>query len=215
MLFDMVLHKKLPDFELNVSLQSDAQRVVLVGASGSGKSLTLQLLAGLLKPDAGHIRIGGQTWFDGKTDLPVRCRRAGLVFQDYALFPHLTVAQNIEFGLHKGWRNPPPMPSENTRRWLDRLAVAHLADRYPHQISGGQKQRVALARALITKPSLLLLDEPFSALDTDLRAAMRAEVLRLQQQTATPMILITHDREDAEALAQQVWRMENGVLRPE
>lgn len=215
MLFDIEIRKKLPSFELDVRLQSDAQKLVLIGASGSGKSLTLQMIAGLLKPDAGHIRVNGETWFDKGCHVSARERRAGLMFQDYALFPHLTVAQNIAFGLKRGWFNPPKRPSENVQYWLELLQLEAVAYHYPHHISGGQKQRTALARTLITRPKLLLLDEPFSALDTGLRRHTRAELLQLQQNSGVPMILITHDQADADSLADEIWRMENGRLAKE
>ena len=115
MLFDIVLHKKLPSFGLDIALRSDARRLAVVGPSGSGKSLTLQLLAGLLKPDGGHIRVNGGTWFDERINLPAQKRRVGLLFQDYALFPHLTVAQNIDFGLARGLSNPSKRPSEKAQ----------------------------------------------------------------------------------------------------
>ena len=212
MLFDIVLHKKLPSFGLDIALRSDARRLAVVGPSGSGKSLTLQLLAGLLKPDGGHIRVNGGTWFDERINLPAQKRRIGLLFQDYALFPHLTVAQNIDFGLARGLSNPSKRPSEKARYWLEMLRLERVAGHYPQQISGGQKQRTALARALITEPELLLLDEPFSALDADLRTHTRNEVLQIQQASGIPMILITHDRTDAEVLADEVWTMEAGRL---
>ena len=212
MLFDIVLHKKLPSFGLDIALRSDARRLAVVGPSGSGKSLTLQLLAGLLKPDGGHIRVNGGTWFDERINLPARKRRVGLLFQDYALFPHLTVAQNIDFGLARGLSNPSKRPSEKARYWLEMLRLEQVAGHYPQQISGGQKQRTALARALITEPELLLLDEPFSALDADLRTHTRNEVLQIQQASGIPMILITHDKADAEVLADEVWTMEAGRL---
>lgn len=212
MLFDILLHKKLPSFGLDIALRSDARRLAVVGPSGSGKSLTLQLLAGLLKPDGGHIRVNGGTWFDERINLPAQKRRVGLLFQDYALFPHLTVAQNIDFGLARGLSNPSKRPSEKARYWLEMLRLERVAGHYPQQISGGQKQRTALARALITEPELLLLDEPFSALDADLRTHTRNEVLQIQQASGIPMILITHDKADAEELADEVWTMEAGRL---
>lgn len=215
MLFDIDIRKKLPVFELDIRLQSQAERLAILGSSGSGKSLSLQLLAGLLQPDSGHIRINGESWFDGRQSLSVRQRRVGMVFQDYALFPHLTVAQNIGFGLQPGWINPAKRPSEKVRYWLDIMHLNRVADHYPQQISGGQKQRTALARALITEPGLLLLDEPFSALDTDLRRRTRQDLASLQRQTRVPMILITHDRADADELADEIWRMEQGHLRRE
>lgn len=213
MLFDIDIRKELAGFSLSVRLQSDAQKLVLLGASGAGKSLTMQMLAGLVKPDGGHIRIGGETWFGGGQNLPPRKRAAGLVFQDYALFPHLTVAQNIAFGLRQGWRNPNKRPSETVQYWLDLLQLRRVAGQYPHEISGGQKQRTALARALVVNPKLLLLDEPFSALDADLRRHTRQELLQLQRQSGVPVVLITHDAADAEALDGEVWRIENGSAR--
>ncbi|KLT73605.1 molybdenum ABC transporter ATPase [Neisseria arctica] len=212
MQFDIDIEKNFSGFSLAVKLATNAEKLALIGASGAGKSLTLQILAGLLAPDAGHIKIDGEIWFDSETNinLPIQQRKAGLVFQDYALFPHLTVAQNIGFGLQQGWRNPGKRPSEEVAFWLDILKIGHIANKLPSQISGGQKQRTALARALAVKPRLLLLDEPFSALDTDLRKHTREELALLQAQTGVPMILITHDKADAHALAEETWQMENG-----
>lgn len=213
MLLDIELHKKLPAFELNAQLQSDAKRIVVVGPSGSGKSLMLQILTGLLKADSGHICIGNDVWLSEAKCLSAQQRQAGLLFQDYALFPHLTVAQNIGFSLKKGWFNPPKKPNATVEKWLQSMQLERVSNHYPHEISGGQKQRTALARMLITQPKLLLLDEPFSALDADLRRQMRAELIQLQQQSGVPMILITHDQVDADELAEEVWCMENGCLR--
>ena len=149
-------------FTLSVQLQSEHQRIVIVGASGSGKSLTLQALAGLLRPDTGHIRLDGDTLFEATRDVwqPPQARRLAYVFQDYALFPHLTVYQNVAFALSTGWRNPPrhagpvqwPAP---VARWLDIFGLAPLASQYPSELSGGQRQRTALARALVTQPRAL------------------------------------------------------------
>lgn len=215
MRFDVDIRKTLGTFRLNARLQSDAARLAVIGASGSGKSLLLQMLAGLTDPDGGHICIGGETWFDGTTRLKTQARKVGLVFQNHALFPHLTVAQNIAFGLQTGWRNPKKQAQRNGKvaEWLDIMQLAAHAGHYPHQISGGQQQRTALARALITEPLLLLLDEPFSALDTALRRTMRQELDRLQRQTGVPFILVSHDPADAEILADEVWETANGILR--
>lgn len=218
MIFDFNFQKNIRTahhhFNLNVQCQSQAQRIAIVGASGSGKSLTLQLLAGLQKADSGSLKIKGKTYADSAQNicLPPQAREVGMVFQDYALFPHLTVAQNIAFGLHLHQRNPPKKPDDTTQKWLDKMQLGDLAAYYPHQISGGQKQRVALARACITQPRWLLLDEPFSALDADLRQTMRDEVANLQQELDIPMLLITHDENDCTHLADEIWRMENGVL---
>ena len=134
------------------------------------------------------------------------------MFQDYALFPHLTVAQNVAFGLQNHWRNPNRQVNELTEKWLNRMQLSHLVNHYPNHISGGQKQRVALARACIRQPRWLLLDEPFSALDTELRQQMRLEVSDLQKELDIPMLLITHDKADCDVLADEIWRMENGKL---
>ena len=195
-------------FHLDVSFDSPAPRLVLLGASGAGKSLTLKAVAGLLRPDAGHVRIDGEPLFDRSQgiDLPARRRRLGYLFQEYALFPHLTVRQNVAFGLHAGWRNPPRRVG----------AGGAAAERFPDQLSGGQRQRVALARALAPQPRALLLDEPFAALDAPLRRRLRGELARLQASLGVPMLLITHDEADVEAFADEVVHIEAGrvVGRP-
>ena len=206
--FDIHIQKSLPGFRLDARLQTDAARVVIIGGSGSGKTLFMQAVAGLYRPDGGHIRIGERVFYDGTTNLPTARRNVAYLFQDYALFPHLTVSQNIAFGLYDGWRNPGKRRLRaDVADWLQRLHIAHIADAYPAQLSGGQKQRTALARALIRRPALLLLDEPFSALDTGLRAQMRALVGELQREYDVPLLLITHDPADAEALGDAVWQM--------
>ena len=207
-------------FTLSVQLQSTHERIMIVGPSGSGKSLTLQAIAGLLTPDAGHIRLEGDTLYDASSQvcLPPQARRLAYVFQDYALFPHLTVYQNVAFPLRHGWRNPRSHPERSqwhpsVARWLDAFGLTSLASQYPADLSGGQRQRTALARALVTEPRALLLDEPFSALDPHLRATMRQELLALQQRLRVPLILITHDVEDAEVLGQHVVQMQDGRLQ--
>ena len=203
-------------FNLDISCQSKARRLAIIGPSGSGKSLTLQLLAGLLTPEHGYVRIDGQTYGDTtqKIWLPPQQRQVGLMFQDYALFPHLTVAQNIAFGLQHGWHNPSNRNlTESVLLWLERMQLQHISGHYPHQISGGQKQRTALARAYIIRPKWLLLDEPFSALDADLRQQMRQLVGELQSELSVPMLIISHDSADTQALADEVLHMENGRLK--
>lgn len=218
MIFDFNLHKKIitsnHEFILHSECQSNAKRIAIIGASGSGKSLTLQLLAGLLKPLSGSLKIDGKLYGDTtqKIWLPPQKRDVGVMFQDYALFPHLTVAQNVAFGLQNHWRNPNRQVNELTEKWLNRMQLSHFANHYPNHISGGQKQRVALARACIRQPRWLLLDEPFSALDTELRQQMRLEVSDLQKELDIPMLLITHDKADCDVLADEIWRMENGKL---
>ena len=135
------------------------------------------------------------------------------MYQDYALFPHLTVAQNIAFGRYRGWRQPPKKADAATGEWLERMQLAAIADHYPHQISGGQKQRTALARTCITRPQWLLLDEPFSALDSGLRAQMRGLIADLQQELAIPLLLVSHDEADTHHLADEVWYLQDGRLQ--
>jgi molybdate transport system ATP-binding protein len=201
-------------FDLEIAFSSDAARLVLFGPSGAGKTLTLKVIAGLLRPDAGRIAFDGDELFDAEKgiDVPSRDRRLGYLFQEYALFPHLTVRQNIAFGLDKGLRNPRRrgvlLPA--AERWLDALELGALADRFPDQLSGGQRQRTALARALAAEPRALLLDEPFAALDVPLRDKLRAELLELQVRFALPILLITHDAADVEAFADEVVHVDAG-----
>ncbi|MEN9418477.1 MAG: hypothetical protein RI988_2097 [Pseudomonadota bacterium] len=200
-------------FALDVAFTSEAPRVVLYGPSGAGKTQTLRLVAGIGRPDEGHVRVAGHTVVDCTRGLWLspQQRRMGCVFQDYALFPHLTVRQNIAFALHGGWRNPPRLGSDpHTERWLEQLALKPVAGLYPHQLSGGQRQRTALARALVHGPAALLLDEPFAALDKPLRQRLREELLELQQQLQLPMLVITHDDDDVRCLAQQVVTIDEG-----
>jgi molybdate transport system ATP-binding protein len=211
MLLDLDIRKLLRSgkqtCQLDVRLSTDSQRIVIIGPSGSGKSLTLKAIAGLLRPDAGHIRLDDHVLFDAATgiDLPPQQRELAYVFQDYALFPHLTVRQNIAFPLAGGWFNPRRRDRHaQADYWCDAFQLGHVADQYPDELSGGQKQRTALARALVTRPRALLLDEPFAALDRDLRALMRRELKELQQRLRVPMVLITHDPEDAEVFGDHV-----------
>ncbi|KAF0811477.1 Sulfate/thiosulfate import ATP-binding protein CysA [Andreprevotia sp. IGB-42] len=200
-------------FDLALQINSSAGRLVLFGPSGAGKSQTLQMMAGLVRPDRGHIRVSAQTLFDSAAhiNLSARQRQLGYVFQDYALFPHLTVLQNIAFGLARGWRNPARNISHSeVERWLLALELQPLAGLYPAQLSGGQCQRTALARALVTGPKALLLDEPFAALDRPLRLRLRDELRDLQQQIQLPMLLITHDEDDVAHFAQDIVHLAHG-----
>lgn len=202
-------------FVLDVELVSEARRIALFGPSGSGKTQTLQAIAGLTRPDAGRIVIDGVTLFDSERGVFLRARERGVAYlqQDYGLFPHLTVAQNIGFGLCRGWLNPRRGAlSDEAMYWVRAFELDGLLDSYPRDISGGQKQRVALARALALKPRLLLLDEPLSALDSALRKKMRQEIAALQSRLNIPVVLITHDPEDAACLADQVFCIQDGRI---
>jgi molybdate transport system ATP-binding protein len=205
--FEIRIRKQLPSspggtgsgFALDLDLATAARSLVIHGPSGAGKSLTLQAVAGLLRPDTGRVCIAGETLFDSaqRLDQPSRARRLGYLFQDYALFPQLNVRQNIAFGLQRGWCNPArDAMNEKLAHWLDLMELDGVAAQLPHQLSGGQRQRTALARALITEPRALLLDEPFAALDPDLRERLRQELERLLARVQIPLLMITHDAED-------------------
>lgn len=202
-------------FALDIDFDSDSRRIAMFGPSGAGKSLTLRAIAGLLAPDSGSIVLNGRTLFDSEAGIDVRPqeRRVAYLFQDYALFPHLTVAQNIAFGLRPGWRNPARgTPPAEAARWIDAFGLADIVSQYPAQISGGQKQRVALARALVAQPDIVLLDEPFSALDPALRTRMRAELRALQESLDVPMVVISHDPQDVEVLGDHVLEIRDGRI---
>jgi molybdate transport system ATP-binding protein len=203
------------EFTLKARLQSDSRRIVIYGASGAGKSMLLKAVAGLITPDAGSIELGGRRLFDSaaRVNLPVQRRRVGYLFQDYALFPHLNVRQNIVFGLKQGWFNPSPHAhGEQLGYWLEAFQLQAVAHQFPSQLSGGQRQRVALARALIADPAALLLDEPFAALDPVLRVRMRAELDALLARLGIPMLMITHDPEDARIFGDHVLTMADGAI---
>jgi molybdate transport system ATP-binding protein len=203
------------EFSLRASFASDSQRVVIYGQSGAGKSQLLKAVAGLMTPESGRIVVAGRTLFDSAAGINVAAqqRQVAYLFQDYALFPHLNVRQNIAFGLQRGWRNPlSRVDGDAVRYWLAAFELEQVAQQFPHQLSGGQRQRVALARALAPQPEALLLDEPFAALDPALRVRMRAELDALQRRLAIPMILITHDPEDVQVFGDHVLRMENGSI---
>lgn len=181
--------------------------LALLGPSGCGKSTTLRLIAGLEWPDAGSISIAGRIVSSDRVEVPPQQRKVGLVFQDHALFPHLTVTRNVAYGLSRG--------SDRATRVKEMLALVGLADsgeKYPRELSGGQQQRVALARALAPQPNLLLLDEPFSSLDPGLRQHLRAEVRAILQQAGTTALLVTHDQEEALSMADRVAVMLNGHI---
>ena len=202
-------------FQLNARFSAQGQRVVVVGPSGAGKSLLLKAIAGLVQPDSGHVRLDGQTLFDAhtRTHLAPQARNVAYLFQDYALFPHLSVRQNIAFGLARGWLNPrQDHDSSAVDYWVDAFHLGEVAHQVPHELSGGQRQRTALARALVAQPRALLLDEPFAALDPVLRITLRAELDALQRRLQVPMVLITHDPQDVEVFGGQVLHMRNGEI---
>jgi len=181
----------------------------LLGPSGCGKTTLLRLIAGFEMPDAGQVRIAGVTVADRDTWVEPERRRIGFVFQDYALFPHLTVRQNVAFGLRDGSKEARLAQADTV---LDLVGLTIFAGRYPHQLSGGQQQRVALARALAPAPAVILLDEPFSNLDAALRGSTRDEVRQILKRTGTTAVLVTHDQEEAMTFADRIAVMRSGHL---
>lgn len=203
-------------FTLQASFHSEEKFVVLFGPSGSGKTMTIRAIAGLTTPDSGTITVEGRTLFDAaqRLNIPARHRHIGYVLQDYALFPHLTVEKNVGVGLRTRW--PLPLSRSDQMRveeFLEMFELRPLAKSLPQDLSGGQRQRVALARALICNPKLLLLDEPFSALDPMLRGKLRDGLVQIQHQFRIPVIMITHDPEDIAVFAETLVIYDTGQVR--
>jgi ABC-type sulfate/molybdate transport systems ATPase subunit len=193
----------LRSFQLELGLEVEGT-VALVGPSGAGKTSVLRAVAGLVRPAGGRIALDDTVWFDSDAGVFLRPdeRRIGLVFQEYALFPHMTVRQNVAYG-----------GRERVDEYLERFRIAHLAKARPDELSGGERQRVALARALARDPGVLLLDEPLSALDANTKVAVRGELQELLREFGLPTLLVTHDYEDAAALADKVGVLVEGELR--
>lgn len=211
-LLEIAVRKRLKSFSLEVELSlapGEGQVLVLFGPSGSGKTMTIKCLAGITNPDAGFISIGGKTVFDSqsKINLPLRQRRVGYLPQSYSLFPHLTVAENIAFGLFDR-----KQAKGRVTELLKLMQLDGLEKFYPRHLSGGQQQRVALARALAPEPAILLLDEPFSALDAAIRAELRQNLILLSQGLAVPIVFITHDLEEAYMLGQRIAVYDQGKI---
>jgi molybdate transport system ATP-binding protein len=193
--------KRLSEWSLDVDFGASSSSVAIWGPSGSGKTVTLKILAGLPKPDSGYIRVGGKVLFDSSagTNLRPQKRSIGMVFQNNALFPHLTVAGNLGFA-----RASTREKSDVIQSMASRLHISGLLDRKPSELSGGQCQRVALGRALLANPEMLLLDEPFSSLDVNLKDYLRKEMAEILDAFDVPVIIVTHDPEDIRALATEV-----------
>jgi molybdate transport system ATP-binding protein len=211
-MLEVDIQKRLDDFTLSVAFQVGQEVLVLFGPSGAGKSMTISCIAGLAHPDRGLIRLDGRVLFESdgrhRREVPVHKRRIGYVFQSYALFPHMTVAQNLVYGI-RGRRDAPVQ----MQAMLSRLHLKGLADRYPHQLSGGQQQRVALGRALMIEPALLLLDEPFAALDGAVRESLQTDLADLQRELGLSVIYITHNLLDAFALGDRLAVIQAGHLQ--
>ena len=203
------IEKELGSFRLRVKLEIENEVLGLLGASGCGKSMTLKCIAGIEKPDRGRIVLNGKALFDAerRINLAPQKRRVAYLFQQYALFPNMTVTRNIAAGVrNKAERE------DRVREILRAMDLTGLEDRKPAQLSGGQQQRVALARILVNDPDVILLDEPFSALDTDLRLSTEQETRRVIAAAGKPTIFVSHDRAEILRLSDRVCRMEDGQL---
>ncbi|MUV37597.1 Molybdate-transporting ATPase [Lentibacillus sp. JNUCC-1] len=199
------IQKKLTHFPLDVDFTVGNEIVVLFGPSGSGKTTILNCLAGLTKPDEGSIQLNGRYFFrKNGVSLQPQSRNVGYLFQDYALFPHMTVWKNVMYGAKS---------EALAKRLLSQLNIEHLKQQYPLQISGGEKQRVAIARALATEPELLLLDEPFSALDDVTREKGHQELIELHKLWKIPIIMVTHSHAEAEELGDRIMYVDKGQLQ--
>ncbi len=207
-MLDVHVAKRYDGFTLDVAFTTHAAVTALMGPSGSGKSQTLRAVAGAMRPDRGRIALDGEPLFDAVLgiDVPPQAREVGYVPQHYALFPHLNVLENVAFGLKHRKRAE---ARDRVAEMLETVGLTGLARRWPHELSGGQQQRVALARALILHPRILLLDEPFAALDTQIRTSLRQELAELQRRLGFRALLVTHDPEDA-VMAGECFLYENG-----
>ncbi len=197
------------NLELNISLNiAEREFVTLYGKSGAGKTTTLRILAGLTNPDEGHIQVGEEIWFDSKKriNLPTQKRRIGFVFQDYALFPNMTVHRNLVYALASR------QDAGIVETLLEMVDLKNLADRKPDTLSGGQRQRVALARALVRRPKILLLDEPLSALDMEMRLKLQDEILNLHKQFNMTTILVSHTLTEIFRLSSRVVVIDRGKI---
>lgn len=194
---------------VDLTLGSD-EVLALVGPSGCGKSTLLRAIAGLVAVDSGQIHLSGDLIDDGHTRLPPERRSTGLVFQEHALFPHLTVEENVAFGVRHMTRHE---TAARVEEMLDLVNLVDHGERYPHELSGGERQRVALARALAPRPALMLLDEPFASLDHNLRWMLRQQVVRALKATKTPAIFVTHDQDEALAIGDRIAVMRHGRIR--
>ncbi len=205
------IKKKLPGFKLQVNLACEQEIIGVLGASGSGKSMLLNCIAGLINPDEGQIILNDKIFFDSakKINLAPKDRKAGFLFQNYALFPHLTIAENIAFGLVELSKSD---KNQKVVELMERFHITDMEKRYPSQISGGQQQRVALARALAVEPDILLLDEPFSALDNHLKVHMIKEMLASLKEFQRSTLFVTHNMEEAYRMCDRIAVLNTGSV---
>ncbi len=199
-------------FTLDVDFGAGDGITILFGQSGSGKTTTLRAIAGIVTPDSGSITIGDQTYFDSTTatNVSIQKRRVGYVFQDYALFPHMTAEQNVSYGIKE---KPEPVRREKARAMLSLFKMEHVSKRYPQNMSGGEQQRTALARALASDPAVVLLDEPLSAVDAQTRSLLLDEIAAAQERVGTPFVYVTHNTAEAIRLGSQVVVLHEGSVK--
>src|SRR3989338_9183528 len=203
------LKKRFRDFSIDIGFSTKENMSVLFGPSGAGKSLLLNLLSGIIKPDQGFVSIDGREVFNSAAgvNVPIRDRKIGYLFQDYALFPHMTVFENIAYGI-----SHEPKNSSRVEELLDLMRLGGLEHRFPKELSGGQRQRAALARTLAAEPRILFLDEPFSALDYQVREKLRADLLMIHQRYPITTLFVTHDLEEAFVMGENIAIINNGRL---
>ena len=198
MAFDLDLTKRVGDVEIALRLKVGEGLTILFGPSGVGKTSVLNMVAGLFNPDRGHVRVGGATLFDSEIDVPVEQRKVGYVFQESRLFPHLRVAANLRYGAARN------VPIDDVVSMLD---IAHLLARWPRTLSGGEAKRVAIGRALLRAPAFLLLDEPTASLDRARATEVERAILDIRDRLKLPILMVTHDRAEAERLATRIVEM--------
>ncbi len=210
-MLEVRVKRKLKGFSLDVSFSVNSEILAILGPSGSGKTMTLQCIAGLMRPDEGYIELNHKVLFDSEHGiwLPPQARKIGLVFQNYALFPHLTVVENIGYGIHN---RPKRAVAERVTPLMEKMNIQRLSDRYPRQLSAGQQQRVAMARAIAPEPDLLLLDEPFSALDSLVKERMQLELQALQTFYSGNVLFVTHDLTEGYKLSSKMAVFESGRI---
>ncbi len=210
-MLEVELKRTLPGFNLDIGFSTDGEVLGILGPSGSGKTMTLQCIAGLVRPDEGSIRLNDRVLFDSskRVNLPPQVRNVGLVFQNYSLFPHLSTTENIAYGIRN---RPRPEAYERVRLLVEKMRLTGLENRHPRQLSAGQQQRVAVARALAPEPEVLLLDEPFSALDSLTKEHLASEIMEVQDFYKGSIILVTHDLAEAYRLCSRLAVYESGKV---